>query len=189
MKEAIRAIIKESADLKAQMVNDDALCSAIAEATVLLTNVTRQSGTVYICGNGGSACDSMHFCEELVARYKRERPGMRAMHFMDAGTLSCWANDYNFSTVFKRQVETFCTSKDVLVCFTTSGNSGNILEAMKAAKAVGCPVILLTGRDGGQALRLATHPIVIPAWATERIQEAHITIVHAFCEMLEAPPA
>ena len=104
---------------------------------------------------------------------------------MDPGYLTCWANDYEYETVFSRQVETFCTSQDLLVLITTSGNSKNILQAYAAAQAKGCPVIILTGKDGGKIAKLSNDCIVIPTSMTEHVQEAHITLIHIFCEMIE----
>jgi D-sedoheptulose 7-phosphate isomerase len=127
----------------------------------------------------------MHLCEELVARYKRSRKGIRAHHFLDAGTITCWANDYAFDEAFGRYADTFCTDKDVLVAISTSGNSKNILNAVSAAKAKGSKVIGLSGKDGGELRNLADVPLVIPSSETERIQEVHITIIHIWCELLE----
>lgn len=188
MKDFVKGICREAAQLKLQISESDELCSKLGDTGRLLLKVSQQGGTIYACGNGGSAADAMHFCEELVARYKRERPGIKAMHFIDGATLTCWSNDYNYTTAFKRQAETFCSSKDVLVCFSTSGNSENIIEAMKAAKSRGCPTILVSGKDGGKGARVADYVLIVPAAATERIQEAHIMFVHIWCEILEAPP-
>ena len=185
MKDKVTALFEEALRTKAAACEDETLMAGVAQTANLLGKTVKQGGTVYICGNGGSACDAMHFAEELVARYKRERKGVKAMHFMDPGTLTCWSNDYEFDSVFKRQVETFCTEKDLLITFSTSGNSGNVLAALEAAKQVSCPSIVLTGRDGGKAAPLAEVALVVPAEGTERIQEVHITIVHVLCELLE----
>jgi len=140
---------------------------------------------VYACGNGGSACDAMHLVEELVARYKRERPGLPAHHLVDGATLTCWSNDYDFETVFSRQVETHARPGDVLVAISTSGNSPNILRAAEAGRGRGAVVVGLTGRDGGALRDLCDECIVVPADATERIQEAHIQVIHLLCELIE----
>jgi D-sedoheptulose 7-phosphate isomerase len=185
MQKEITEILNRSSAVKAEIARNADLCGMIGRAAEAMIKCAREGGTVYSCGNGGSACDAMHLAEELVARYKRERPGIRAMHLMDPGTLTCWSNDYDFSGTFERQVQTFCTSKDVLVAFSTSGNSENILKAVEAARKAGTPVIGLTGKGGGKMAPLCTMPLVIPATETERIQEAHITIVHILCELLE----
>jgi D-sedoheptulose 7-phosphate isomerase len=145
----------------------------------------RAGNRLYACGNGGSACDAMHLVEELVARYKRHRPGLPAHHLMDGPTLTCWSNDYDFASVFQRQVETLARPGDVLVAISTSGNSPNVLAAVEAANQRGVITIGLLGRDGGRMRELCTHPLIVPSNATERIQEAHITIIHVMCELLE----
>ena len=185
MKDSISALFEQAVKVKTAASQDAALLDGIVATAEALEKTVRQGGTVYTCGNGGSACDAMHFAEELVARYKRERLGVRAMHFMDPGTLTCWSNDYEFGTAFQRQVETFCTEKDLLIAFTTSGNSGNILTALEAAKEKSCTAVVLTGKDGGKAKALADISLIVPAQDTERIQEVHITIVHMLCELLE----
>jgi phosphoheptose isomerase len=185
MKETIVAALRESAAVKTAIAGDERLLAQIEEAALELSRTVHRGGTVYLCGNGGSACDAMHFCEELVARFKRERPGFKAMHFMDPGTLTCWANDYSYDAVFQRCAETFCGPLDMLIVFSTSGNSKNVLKAVEAAKQRKCFVLGITGRDGGALRSAANLAIVAPASPTERIQEAHITLVHILCELLE----
>jgi phosphoheptose isomerase len=145
----------------------------------------RAGGRLYACGNGGSACDAMHLVEELVARYKRERPGLPAHHLLDGPTLTCWGNDYDFETAFRRQVEAFVRPGDVLVAISTSGSSPNVLRAVEAANERGALTLGLTGRDGGRMRELCREVLVVPAQATERIQEGHITLIHLLCELLE----
>lgn len=145
----------------------------------------RAGNRLYACGNGGSACDAMHLVEELVARYKRERPGLPAHHLLDAPTLTCWSNDYDFESVFERQVETLIREGDVLVAISTSGNSANILRAADAARRRGALTVGLTGGDGGLLRERCEEVLVVPARATERIQEGHITLIHLFCELIE----
>lgn len=146
---------------------------------------TKNGGVIYAFGNGGSACEAMHLVEELVARYLMERPGIRAQHFLDGTTLTCWGNDYNFEDAFKRQVETFVTDRDVVFAFSTSGNSDNILRALKAAKERGATTILMGGKDGGKAKDLSTISLIVDSPRTMRIQEAHMLIVHLICHLLE----
>jgi phosphoheptose isomerase len=157
----------------------------IARMAGRVADAFRAGGRLYACGNGGAACDAMHLVEELVARYKRDRPGLPAHHLLDAPTLTCWSNDYAFETAFSRQVETLVRPGDVLVAISTSGGSPNVLRAVEAALARGAVVLGLTGRDGGQMRGLCTECLVVPAQATERIQEAHITVIHLLCELLE----
>lgn len=185
MQDAIKQIFQDGLELRQTILKDSALLQGIEKATQVIIKAIRNGGTIYCCGNGGSACDAMHLAEELVARYKRERPGIRAMHLMDAGTLTCWSNDYEFASVFERQVQTFCGPDDVLMVFSTSGNSQNVLNAVQAAKLTKTKTIGLLGKGGGKLKDLCDHSLVIPSDATERIQEVHITLVHIFCEMIE----
>ena len=178
----VRDALDESARVK-QSLREQA--PEIVRIAGRVADAFRAGGRLYACGNGGSACDAMHLVEELVARYKRERPGLPAQHFVDGPTLTCWSNDYEFRTVFRRQVEAFARPGDVLVALSTSGSSPNVLEAVEAANERGVLTVGLTGRDGGRMRELCGEVIVVPASATERIQEGHITLIHLLCELVE----
>ncbi len=167
------------------MAADETLLNAVEASARALLRVKEKGGCVYACGNGGSTCDAMHLCEELVARFKRERKGIRAMHFMDPSVLTCWSNDYDFATAFERCADTFCTVNDALIAISTSGKSANVLAAVKKANEKGCCTIGLAGKDGGELKNLANIAVVIPGRETERIQEGHILVIHALCELLE----
>ena len=127
----------------------------------------------------------MHFAEELVARYHRERPGIRAQHLIDSGTITCWANDYDFDTVFARQVETLANPEDVVIGFTTSGNSPNILNALEAAASIGSHTVVFTGKGGGKALSMAQTVFLVDSDTTAYIQVAHMCLIHMVCDVLE----
>jgi hypothetical protein len=128
----------------------------------------------------------MHLVEELVARYKRERPGLPAHHLLDAPTLTCWSNDYDFATAFSRQVEAMVRPGDVLVAISTSGKLGQRAGRGRGGQRErGAVVVGLLGRDGGRLAPLCAEALVVPAHATERIQEAHITLIHLLCELVE----
>src|SRR5687767_15137408 len=161
------------------------MAPAVLRAAGLLSAAFRAGNRLYACGNGGSACDAMHLVEELVARYKRERPGLPAHHLLDAPTLTCWSNDYDYATAFRRQVEAMVREGDVLVAISTSGNSPNVLAAVEAANERGALTVGLTGKDGGRMRALCAEALVVPSPATERIQEGHITVIHLLCELLE----
>lgn len=178
----IRAALEESARVKRELAGDAPNIERIAER---LAGTFRAGGRLYACGNGGSACDAMHLVEELVARYKRDRPGLAAHHLLDPATLTCWSNDYEYATAFRRQVETFVAPGDVLVAISTSGNSPNVVAAAEAARERGAWVVGLTGSGGGRLADLSDEVVRVPSTATERIQEGHITIIHLFCELVE----
>jgi D-sedoheptulose 7-phosphate isomerase len=146
----------------------------------------RAGGKVLACGNGGSAADAMHLAEELVGRYRSNRRSLPAVSLAADGTaLTCIANDFGFEDVFSRQVEGLADKGDLLVCFSTSGNSPNILRALDAAKSKGAKSVALLGKDGGKARGKADFEIIVASSDTARIQEAHTLIVHALLEVIE----
>lgn len=181
----ISSTLKEAAALRQQLAADSNFIATVEKAGQMLLASIKAGGTITTCGNGGSACDAMHFAEELVALYKRDRPGIRARHLLDAGTITCWGNDRSFDGVFARQIETLCAANDVLVAFSTSGNSKNIISAIEAAKRTKTPIIGVLGKGGGKATSLCDLSIVVPSDDTARIQELHITLVHLWCEVIE----
>lgn len=182
MRAFIEQYLRDSAVVK-QSLSDQA--GHIATVVEALVAVSRKGGTLYTCGNGGSACDAMHFAEELVARYRRERPGIRAQHLCDPSAITCWANDYSFAGAFERQVRTMLRPDDALIGFSTSGNSENVVRAVQAANELGALTIALTGKTGGAIASLAKFSIIVPSPDTAHIQEAHMSIVHMVCDLLE----
>jgi D-sedoheptulose 7-phosphate isomerase len=180
--ELIVAALEESARVKLALREQADVIAGIADRMV---KSFRGGNRVYACGNGGSACDAMHLVEELVARYKRERPGLPAHHLLDAATITCWGNDYDFAGIFRRQVEALAREGDILFAISTSGNSPNVVAAAEAANQRGVVTVGLTGRDGGRLREICTECLVVPAAATERIQEGHITVIHLLCELVE----
>lgn len=156
-----------------------------AIARVMIDSLER-NGRVYWAGNGGSAADSQHFAAELVGRFERNRPGLPSLSLAaNTATLTAVGNDYGFDRIFARQVEALCTERDCLVAISTSGNSNNILEALRSAKSVGATTVGLTGYDGGQVRALADHCLVVPAHNTAIIQEAHGLVCHILCDLIE----
>ena len=142
--------------------------------------------TVYLMGNGGSACDCQHFAAELVGRFQKERRAMASVALTtDTSILTALANDYGYEAVFVRQVEALVQAGDVVVGITTSGNSPNILKALAKARELGAVTVGLTGRTGGKMKDLCDICIRIPADVTARIQEAHLLVEHMVCQRLE----
>lgn len=185
MNDIVTAILDDAISLKQTVRNDTVMQENLLSVSKRMLECHRQGGTMYMCGNGGSACDAMHFCEELVARYKRERPGMRALHFMDAAMMTCWSNDYSYDTQFSRYAEVFCSEKDILFAFSTSGNSANVIKAVETAREKKSWIVGFTGKDGGKLADISDIAFVVPSEHTERIQEIHITLVHILCELSE----
>jgi len=143
-------------------------------------------GTVFWCGNGGSAADSQHLAAELVGRFKKNRRALRSVALTtDSSVLTCIANDYSYDDIFARQIEALGRPADILLGISTSGNSENVLRAFKVAKEMGLITIALLGKDGGVAKELVDVALIIPSNSTARIQEAHILIGHMLCEIVE----
>lgn len=185
MQSTIKEIVSKAATLTQKLSQDQNFLNKLGLAATILINAKANKGTIYSCGNGGSACEAMHLTEELVARFKRERPGIKAHHLLDPSIMTCWSNDYEFDAVFERQVKTFCTKKDCLVLFSTSGKSKNIIRAAQAAKEIGTPCVGILGKDGGEVAMMCDVALIVPSADTERIQEVHLLVVHVLCELLE----
>jgi D-sedoheptulose 7-phosphate isomerase len=150
-----------------------------------LASCLADGGRILTCGNGGSMCDAMHLAEDLSGRYRDDRPAFSAQALSDPAHLTCVANDYGFERVFARGVEAWGRRGDVLVVFSTSGRSANVVAAARAARSIGLRVVGLLGRDGGEVRALCDEAVVVPAKDTARIQEIHLTIVHLLVEGVE----
>ena len=158
----------------------------IESTGTLIVDRLKRGKTIFACGNGGSATDSMHLCEELVGRYRDNRRPLPAVSLnTDSSVLTCIGNDYGFDAIFSRQIEALGKDDDILVGFSTSGNSENIALAFEKARSRGVTTILLSGKDGGKIKAIADHSIIIPSDNTARIQELHTFILHAWLELVE----
>ena len=158
----------------------------ITETCSVIINAIQNGGKLLTCGNGGSAADALHLSEELVGRYNKERRGLPAICLnADVTALTCIGNDYGYDYLFSRQVEALGRPNDVLVGFTTSGNSANVLAAFKKAKEYGIVTIMLSGKDGGKAKGTCDYELIIPSNNTARIQEIHTLILHQWLEEID----
>ncbi len=182
----IRNELNEAAEVLNKFLSDDHNIAQIEAAAKMIADSFKQEGKVLSCGNGGSHCDAMHFAEELTGRYRDNRPGYAGIAISDPSHLSCVSNDFGYDFVFSRYVEAVGRKGDVLFGLSTSGNSGNILKAIEAAKAKGMKTIALTGKDGGQMAGLADVEIRVPHFGyADRIQEVHIKIIHIIIQLIE----
>jgi D-sedoheptulose 7-phosphate isomerase len=164
---------------------DESLPSIIACGKIICEAVSNNK-KILLCGNGGSAADSQHIATELVGRYEQERRGLPAIALtVDTSALTAIGNDYGFERVFARQVEALANEGDVLIGISTSGNSPNVIAAVMTANNIGCKTIGLTGATGKKLAGLCHACVLVPSTRTSRIQEAHITIGHIWCEMVE----
>lgn len=182
----ILAELNEAAEVLNKFISDKNNLALIQQAALLISDSFKQGGKVLSCGNGGSHCDAMHFAEELTGRYRENRPGYPAIAISDVSHLSCVSNDFGYEYVFSRYVEAVGQKGDVLFGLSTSGNSKNVLNAIKAAKEKGMKVIALTGKDGGQMAGLADVEIRVPHFRyADRIQEIHIKVIHILMMLIE----
>lgn len=160
--------------------------SQISDCAEIIFDAFSKGNKVLICGNGGSAADAQHIAAEWVGRYETERVALPAIALTtDTSALTALANDYSFEKIFARQVEALAQPGDILIAISTSGNSPNVISAVMTARAKGCKVIGLTGADGKKLASLCDRCILVPARRTARIQEAHITIGHIWCEIID----
>lgn len=182
----IKSELTEAADVLNKFISDEKNIEQIQNAAKLIADSFKQGGKVLSCGNGGSHCDAMHFAEELTGRYRENRPGYPGIAISDPSHLSCVSNDFGYDFVFSRYVEAVGAAGDVLFGLSTSGNSGNILNAIEAAKAKGMKTIALTGKDGGKMAGVADIEIRVPHFGyADRIQEIHIKIIHIVIQLIE----
>ncbi len=159
----------------------------VEKAAKIIMQALKRDKKILICGNGGSAADSQHFAAELSGRYKAERRALAGIALtVDTSALTAIGNDYGFEKIFSRQVEALGGIGDVLVAFSTSGKSPNVLSAISAARKNKMRVIALTGEKGVSMRKIADIAIVVPAGETARIQEVHEIVYHAWCEAVDA---
>jgi D-sedoheptulose 7-phosphate isomerase len=176
----------ESARVKSAFFSSDSHTLELSRAADLWANTLKSGKKILFVGNGGSAADSQHLAAELVARFKMERPGLPALALtVDTSALTAISNDYDFESVYSRQVEALGQSGDLLVAISTSGNSKNILKAIRTAKQKGIQVIGMSGQSGGQMKELCNVALCVPSSDVARIQETHILIGHILCDETE----
>ncbi|SSY79701.1 phosphoheptose isomerase [Alysiella crassa] len=185
--ERVAAHFEES--IKVKQLAQEVLTEATAEAALMLFNALANDGKILICGNGGSAADAQHFAAEMTGRFEQERMELAAIALTtDTSALTAIGNDYGFEHIFSKQVRALGRAGDVLIGISTSGNSGNVMEAIKAAHERDMRVVAFTGRDGGKIaamLRDGDVLLNVPYHRTARIQEVHILLIHALCDSID----
>lgn len=182
----VKTIKQSVADSLAAIDSLNACAGTLAAAGDGIVAALKAGNKVMTAGNGGSAAEALHMAEELVGRFEADRVSLPGIALCaDATALTCIGNDYGFEAMFSRQVEGLGKSGDILVLFSTSGNSRNIIAALAAARKLGIKTLCLLGRDGGKLAGQATWEIIVPAKATARIQEAHQVVVHILLEIIE----
>lgn len=183
----IRANFTDSIQTKINAA--DSIINIVAEASEEIVQALLEGHKVLSCGNGGSACDALHFSSEMLNRFKQERPGLPAIALTaDISAITAIANDYHFSDIYAKQVRALGQAGDILLAISTSGNSANIVNAIKAAHDKNMGVIALTGYDGGKIVDFLQEKdieIRVPAYDTARIQETHLLIIHCICDIVD----
>ena len=183
MKELIKKhILEHSTTLKSISELDE----SIEKVANILIHCLENDGTIFWCGNGGSASDSQHLAGELLGRFVGERKPLKSISLTaDSAVMTCIINDYGYDHIFSRQIEALGSEGDVLVGITTSGNSKNVLNAFKVAKSKGVRTIGFLGKGGGVAKDLVDESIIISSNSTARVQEMHILVGHILCDLIE----
>lgn len=187
---AIEQIKKHFNDsIQTKMLAADMLAESVAQAGSILVNALLEGHKILTCGNGGSAADAQHFSAELLNRFETERPSLPAIALTtDTSTLTSIANDYSYEEIFSKQVKALGQAGDVLIAFSTSGNSLNVLRAVSAAQDRGMKIIAFTGKEGGDIAGMLSADDIelrVPASNTARIQETHLLIVHCLCDLID----
>jgi len=182
----IKTLLQDSIDVKQRLVADADMLGRIADIAQCCVDALRRDCKLLLAGNGGSASDAQHIAAELVGRFELERDGMPAMALTtNASQLTALSNDYGYDAVFSRQLQAFAKKGDVFFGLSTSGNSANVVAAAEVAKARGLLVVGMTGQSGGKLEALCDICMKVPSDNTARIQEAHITIGHIMCALIE----
>lgn len=184
MRDKIKDLLLESIQVKEELLRNN--IGQIKEIADMIIDALKKNGKVIIFGNGGSASDSQHIAAEFIGRFKKERNPLAAIALTtNTSILTALANDYGYETVFAKQIEALGQKDDVAIGISTSGKAKNVSAALKQARKMGIKTIALSGGDGGEITKLADLSLIVPSMITARIQEAHITIAHIICELVE----
>jgi len=181
----IKANFQKTASLIDVFIKDEKNIDTLQKVIVTLTDAHKNGFKGLVCGNGGSACDAMHYAQELTGRFRHDRKALPAISLTDVSHVTCVANDYSFEHIFARGVEAYGVSGDYLIAISTSGNSPNVINAVKTAREMGIITIGLLGKSGGELKDLTDYTFIINAETSDRIQELHIIIIHTIIEGIE----
>jgi D-sedoheptulose 7-phosphate isomerase len=185
IQKAIENSLAESHRVLGEFIADAANAATIGRMADALAACFQRGNKALSCGNGGSACDAVHFAEEFTGRFKGDRKALPVIPLLDGPNLTCIANDYGFESIFSRGVEAYGKPGDLLLAISTSGNSRNVIKAVEAARAAGMVVHLMLGKDGGALKGKGDEEILVASQDTERIQEVHMIVLHILIESVE----
>jgi D-sedoheptulose 7-phosphate isomerase len=184
--ENLQNFFQQSQGAYRELMESSSLHDQLCAVSSIIGDAYSKGGCLYIAGNGGSAADAQHISGELVGRLKQERTPIRAYCLnTDTALMTAIGNDYGYDKIFSRQVEGVMTSQDVFLAITTSGNSQNILSALRSSKNIGATSVLLSGQEGGEAKKLANYSLLAPHTSTPIIQQCHMAMYHTLCYMIE----
>ena len=181
----IRKNFLDSAKLKKDFLSDDRNLQMLEEVIFLLAEKHNTGKKGLTCGNGGSACDAMHYAEELTGRFRKDRVALAAIALTDPTHITCVSNDFGFEYIFSRSIEALGNKDDYLIAISTSGDSQNVIKAVETAKNKDILTIGLLGKDGGILKDMVDYAFVAPATTSDRIQEMHILLIHTIIEGIE----
>lgn len=186
MKDYILTQIHETQNVLAAIASDVPLVASVEAAATACIHSLRNGGKILLAGNGGSAADAQHIAGEFVSRFMFERPGLAAIALTtDTSILTAIGNDYGYEKLFSRQVQALARKEDVLILYSTSGSSPNILHALEQSREMGLVTIGFTGNRGGPMQSLCTHTLAVPSTSTPKIQEGHLLLGHILCGLIE----
>ncbi len=184
MKQTIKNELISHLNIVNEIINT--LENDIEKACLLVTNTLKNGNKILLCGNGGSAADAQHIAAELVGRYKNNRKGLPAIALTtDSSIITSISNDFGYENLFSRQIESLANTNDLIIGISTSGNSINIINALKIGKEMGCMTLGFSGNNGGEMNNLCDLNLIIPSSDTPRIQEIHILIGHIICQIVD----
>ncbi|MBU4345806.1 MAG: D-sedoheptulose 7-phosphate isomerase [Candidatus Omnitrophica bacterium] len=184
MRDKIKDILLESMQVKEELLRTG--ITRIIEITQASIDCLKKNGKIILFGNGGSASDSQHIAAELIGRFKKDREALSALALTtNTAIITSVANDYTYDLIFAKQIEALGQNNDLVIAISTSGKAKNVVLGVKQAKKMGLKTVGLTGGDGGELAKLADISLIVPSRVTARIQEAHITIGHIVCEIIE----
>lgn len=181
----IKKALQDAAHVLSVLHADDATLRRAQQAADALVRALKGGHKILLCGNGGSSCDAAHFAEELTGRFRSDRAPLAAIACTDYGHITCTANDYGYDYVFSRWITALARPGDAVIVLSTSGKSVNILNAVNAAKEAGATTFSLLGKSGGHLVGSCDHEIIVPGETSDRIQELHMLLLHAWCEEIE----
>ncbi|MGN0512972.1 MAG: SIS domain-containing protein [Lachnospiraceae bacterium] len=186
MRDYILENIQESIAAKQKLLNDEGILKTIEEAASLCIDAYKKGRKILVCGNGGSASDALHMTGELVGRYKLERSGIPAIALnSNVAVMTALGNDYDYESIYAKQVKALGSEGDVLFAISTSGNSKNTVAACRQASAMNISTVSLTGENGGKMREISDICLNVPSNNTPRIQEMHILLIHTLCGIIE----